>query len=106
MNDLQSLIEDIQAVLAADTDAAPARIQSLETDYAAAVTGVNERLRECERLLRSGHHAEAIQHCEVEPNLLDQVAMLDFAEAAQWGDYAIQFGVAAPPACASSWREN
>ncbi len=97
MNELQRLIEDIQSVLVADTDAEPTRIESLKTDYAAAVAGVNERLRECEQLLRSGHQAEAIQRCEVEPNLLDQVALLDFPEAAQWGDYVVQFGIAPPP---------
>ena len=97
MNELQKLIEEIQAVLAADADAEPARVESLEAGYAAAVADVNARLRECDQLMRSGHHAEAIQRSEVEPNLLDLVALLDFAEATQWIDYVTQFGLPAPP---------
>ncbi len=97
VNELQRLIEEIQAVLAAETDAEPQRVESLEAGYAAAVADVNVRLRECDELMRSGHHAEAIQRAEVEPNLLDLVALVDFSEAAQWIDYVAQFGLPAPP---------
>jgi hypothetical protein len=97
VNELQRLIEEIQAVLAAETDAEPQRVESLEAGYAAAVADVNARLRECDELMRSGHHAEAIQRAEVEPNLLDLVAVVDFSEAAQWIDYVAQFGLPAPP---------
>src|SRR5580704_8298101 len=97
VNELQRLIEEIQAVLAAETDAEPAQVESLEAGYAAAVADANARLRECDELMRSGHHAEAIQRAEVEPNLLDLVALVDFSEAAQWIDYVAQFGLPAPP---------
>jgi hypothetical protein len=97
VNQLQQLVDDIQSCLASDIDPEPPRIQALETAYADALNEANKRLRECDQLLRAGHQTEAIQRCEIDPNLLDIVALLDFPEAEQWADYVVQFGLPAPP---------
>ena len=97
MSPYEQIVEDILTILTADVDPADDALRDADTRYADAVTEVNERLAACDKLLHKGHRAEAIQECDREPNLLDAVALLDFPEAAQWGEYVRQFGLAGPP---------
>ncbi len=43
-------------------------------------------------MLKAGLRSEAIQQCEVEPNLLDVVATLDFPERDYWVQLLNQYG--------------
>ncbi len=98
MQPYEQIVEDILTILTADADPSEDALRDVDTRYADAVNELNERLVTCDRLLHKGHRAEAIQECDRHPNLLDAIAVLDFPEAAQWGEYVRQFGLAAPPA--------
>lgn len=97
MRQYEQIVEDIMTILAADVDPTEAAIRDVDTRYADAVNSLNERLVECDKLLHKGFRSEAIQKCEMDPNLLDAMAVLDFPEAPQWGEYVRQFGLPEPP---------
>ncbi len=54
-------------------------------------------------MLKQGLRSEAIRLCEVEPNLLDTVATLDFPEREQWNSLVAQYGIVAPPPLMLEW---
>ncbi len=91
MNEYESVIDQIQAVLAWDHDPDPEYMQELAEEYTRLVRQVNDRLRACDKLLSRGLRTEAIQQAETEPNLLDVTAILDFPEAEYWADYVSQY---------------
>ena len=91
MNDYESVIDQIQALLAWDHDPESDYMETLANDYRRLVNEVNERLRACDKLLSRGLRTEAIQQAESEPNLLDITAVLDFPEAEYWSDYVSQY---------------
>jgi len=97
MHQYEQIVEDIMTILAADVDPTEAAIRDVDTRYADAVNSLNERLVECDKLLHKGFRTEAIQKCEMDPNLLDAMAVMDFPEAPQWGEYVRQFGLPEPP---------
>lgn len=96
--DHQRIVEEIQSDLAYDAVMPDITVDALAADYAVVCEDANQRLRECADLLRRGLRGEAIQRCEIEPNLLDVVAVLDFPERAGWCDLLRQSGRAVPPA--------
>ncbi|MCY2986899.1 MAG: hypothetical protein NTY19_03415 [Planctomycetota bacterium] len=97
MRQYEQIVEDLMTILAADVDPTEEAIRDVDARYAEVVNAVNDRLVECDKLLHKGHRTESIQKCETEPNLLDVVAILDFPEAGQWGEYVRQFGLPEPP---------
>src|SRR5207302_1550075 len=50
---------------------------------------VNQRLRRCEEFLQRGLRTEAIQFAQVEPPLLDILAVLDFPERSRWAELSL-----------------
>jgi hypothetical protein len=66
--------------------------------YAEACRQVNERLARCEQLLRQGLRAEAIRQAEIDPDLLESVAELDFEGRDQWDERLTLNDVPCPPA--------
>lgn len=98
MQQYEQIVDDILTILMADVDPAEAALRDADRRYSEAAAELNERLIRCDKLLHKGHRAEALQECEREPNLLDALAVLDFPEAEQWGEYVRQFGLAGPPA--------
>ena len=72
-------------------------LQGAAADYSLAIDEANERLRQCGGLLRKGLRCEAIQLCEIEPNLLEVVEILDFPERDTWNELLALHGLAAPP---------
>jgi hypothetical protein len=96
--DYQRIVEDIQNAISSDALAPDGVLNELAADYRVACEEANQRLRECADLLRKGLRGEAIQRCEVDPNLLDLVAALDFPDRTAWCDWLRQSGHAAPPA--------
>lgn len=91
MNECESVIDQIQAVLNWDHDPDQEYMETLAGEYTKLVKDVNDRLRACDKLLGRGLRTEAIQQCETEPNLLDLTAILDFPEAEYWSDYVSQY---------------
>ena len=98
MADYQRTVDEImQVVLNPQAGTPPSAFAALAKQYAEAVREVNDRLRECDRLLRRGHRAEAIRQAEDEPNLLDSVAILDFSERQLWAGLTTHNGLPGPP---------
>ena len=73
-------------------------LQGVAADYSLAIDEANERLRQCGALLRKGLRSEAIQLCELEPNLLDVVGILDFPERDTWSELLSLHGLSSPTA--------
>lgn len=84
MTDIQRILEEIQSALQSPQLADHEYLRDVAVSYSVACDEVNGRLRECAQLLRRGLRSEAIQAAEREPNLLDSVGMLDFAELPLW----------------------
>ena len=80
MLDYQRIVDDVRSVLFIDSRDGDDFLQGAAADYSLAIDEANERLRQCGTLLRKGLRSEAIRLCEVEPNLLDVVEILDFPE--------------------------
>lgn len=87
MFDYQRIIEDLRNALYAASSGQPQSLPPAAAAYAQACEAINQRLRQCGSLLRQGLRSEAIQQCELEPNLLDLVALLDFPEREQLPEF-------------------
>ena len=97
LDDYQHIVDEVQTILMSQGDPEEGVVVDLHHRFCSAVLEVNQRLRQCEGLLREGQRAEAIRECEDDPNLLDAVAVLDFPEESLWSDYAQQFDLQAAP---------
>src|SRR5688500_7981197 len=86
--DFQRLVDAVNEILCLDSDVEAAVVTSTHKKYDQAVRMVNDRLRQCDQLLQKGLRAEALQQAEIEPKLLDVVAILDFDEKELWNNYA------------------
>lgn len=95
--DIPQLIDAILGILSSEKDAPATAVQTYNDQLREVLAEVNKRLRRCDKLLREGHRTQAIEACEVAPNLLDLVAQVDFPELDVWRDYVEQFSLEAPP---------
>ena len=66
--------------------------------FAEACRQVNERLARCDQLLRQGLRAEAIRQAEMDPDLMDAVAELEFEGRDQWEERLTLNDLPCPPA--------
>jgi len=96
MLDYQRIVDDVRGALLNNADAVDDFLQAAAADYSLAVDEANQRLATCGALLRKGLRSEAIQLCEIEPNLLDVVETLDFPERPSWNDLLAVRRMAAP----------
>ncbi|MEZ6121133.1 MAG: hypothetical protein R3C28_31830 [Pirellulaceae bacterium] len=93
---------DINDILDSPNSALAEHVADVSANYFLACEQVNQRLQEtpascCEMVIRS----EAIEHCEVAPNLLDAVALLDSIDHESWRQVQVTHEMVAPQAC--SW---
>src|SRR5437016_3892765 len=89
----QQIVDEIRSfILSADQTQTDA-VKQLAAAYAAAGQEAGNRLRRCADYLQRGLRAEAIQLAEVEPNLLDELSILDFAERDQWEVVCATYGL-------------
>jgi hypothetical protein len=96
MIDYQRTIDNIRSILASAAPPSMENVWAVAVEYADACDAVNERLRGCGQLLRDGLRSEAIQRCEMEPNLLNLMATLDFPESYTWTALLQANGLAPP----------
>jgi hypothetical protein len=97
MLDYLHIVDDIRSTLDSQSVDAVDFLRAAAADYSMACDEANQRLSQCGALLRKGLRSEAIQLCEIEPNLLDAVAILDFTERPEWIETAKRSGIAPPP---------
>ncbi len=95
--DFQRLVEAINGLLCLDTQVEAAVVTGTHQKYDEAVRRVNDRLKKCDGLLQKGLRAEAIQEAQVEPKLLDVVAILEFDDQELWNDYTQRCGLRRVP---------
>ena len=96
MIDYQRTIDNIRSILASTNAPAMESMSAVALEYANACEAVNDRLRKSGQLLREGLRSEAIQQCEMEPKLLNLVAMLDLPELSAWSSFLQSNGLAPP----------
>jgi hypothetical protein len=97
----QQIVDDIRSfILSADwtlTDPAKQEsVRQLAAAYATACQEAGTRLRRCADFLQNGLRAEAIHLAEVEPNLLDELSILDFPEREQWEQICVSYAFPPP----------
>ena len=95
--DPAQIIDSILSILSSERDPEQHAVEQLNRQLTEALTPVNARLRRCDKLLHDGQRSQAIELCEVEPQLLDVVALLDFPERSVWDDYVEQFHLTPAP---------
>lgn len=88
MADYQTIVDEIRLFLQSDDRQRTDELVQLSIQYNDACRAVNERLRRCGAHLQQDLRSEAIHLAEAAPNLLDQVALLDFPERAEWEELA------------------
>jgi hypothetical protein len=98
MLDYQRIVDDVRSALLNNGDTGDDFLQAAAADYSLAIDEANERLRQCGAFLRKGLRSEAIQLCEVEPNLLDVVGILDFPERDTWNELLSLHNLSSPSA--------
>ncbi len=96
MLDYQRIVDDVRSSLYSHSAEGMDFLRAAAADYSVACDEINERLRKCGSLLRQGLRSEAIQHGEIDPNVLDVVAILDFPERDQWIELAKRNNIAPP----------
>lgn len=80
MNDIQQVVDELRFLVQREVVENSEELKELVAAYAAACVQVNDRLRKCDALLKQGLRSEALQLADAKPNLLDQIAVLDFPE--------------------------
>src|SRR5258708_3350990 len=93
MPDHYQIVDQVRALAQATNQASRTGLDGWAAAYAQACAEVNERLQRCQRLLQQGLRSEAIQLAEIEPRLLDSVAVLDFPERPAWDGLVSMFGL-------------
>jgi hypothetical protein len=68
----------------------------ISESYAAARHAVNIRLQQCEAMIRANDRHQAIQLAETEPNLLEFIKLLEFANSENWRSFCQQNSLAIP----------
>lgn len=86
MADVQRIVDDVRFRLQSGDCELSDDLKQAAASYASACHDVNNRLRRCGEFLRQGLRAEAIHLAEAEPNLLDSIAVVDFAERREWDE--------------------
>lgn len=97
MMELERLVADINDILDSPNSALSEHVADVSASYFLACEQTNQRLRDAGKLLRDGFRSEAIEHCEVAPNLLDAVALLDSIDHESWRQVQVTHEMVAPP---------
>ncbi len=86
MSDYQTIVENIRSLIAHYGSMGNEQLEPLAESYALACKDVNSRLLRCSQLIRSGNPSEAVRLADIEPDLLESYALLDFPERQQWSE--------------------
>jgi hypothetical protein len=87
MADYQRMIDDIRDQLSLPEMPLNAQTRQLAGDYVRACEDLNRRLHRCGEHLKQQLWCEAIHLAELDPNLIDAVAVLDFVERDHFIDW-------------------
>ncbi len=98
MAEAQEVVDRLRDVLLAQDQSVTPELRDLAASYAELCRAVNERIRRCSQLLRQNLRTEAVHLAEANPNVLDQLTILDFPGRGDWQQLCVQYGFPeAPP---------
>jgi hypothetical protein len=96
MSNSQQIVDEIRSFLQSADQTLTDSVKQLATAYARACQEVSARLRRCGEFLQQGLRSEAIHLAEAEPNLLDELATLDFPERKLWEEVCLSYSLPSP----------
>lgn len=97
MADYQRAVEEIRFFLQGADQTLRDEVREWAETYAEAVREANERLRRCKEFLNQNLRSEAIHVADADPNLMEMVSYLDFAELKEWEEFCADHTLTAPP---------
>ncbi len=95
--DLDRIVSEIRTFIDMPTSQPTPPLVQAAADYAQACQEANERLARCAALLRRGLRSEALQLARTGPELLDQLAQLNFRSRGTWDALAADYQLPAAP---------
>src|SRR5262245_47999410 len=98
LKSLHVLIDRIRRLVDPSAVVATETLEEVFRDYDEAIRETNDRLHECDELLRDGHRSQALARCEQQPDLLQVTSLLDFPERPLWHSLLQEAGFPVPPA--------
>ena len=98
LRQLQSVLDGIRRLLDPSAVVAQDQVTEAHQEYTEIVKETNERLQECDALLREGHRAQALRLSEQEPDLFRVLELLEFPEMPLWNHLVSDAGLVQPPA--------
>ena len=81
------LIKEIRGAIASEETNAP--FETFAAEYVRLCNEAAQRLDSCTAMLTKGSEYQALQLAETEPELLELIATLSFAEAPEWADLCV-----------------
>lgn len=97
MSELRQAVAVIAEYTSSDAMDVPDHLKPAADVYAQACRSANERLTECDRLLKQGMRSEALRQVQLEPDLLNLYKELALRDADRWSEIAHRVGLAVPP---------
>lgn len=98
MAEAQEVVDRLRDVLVAQDQSLTQDLRDLAASYAELCRAVNERIRRCSQLLRQNLRTEAVHLAEANPNVLDQLTILDFPGRGEWQQLCLHYGLPEAPA--------
>src|SRR5438067_373864 len=83
---VEKLVRQISEVLASGNGAGE-QASGIAADYARLCHDANQRLEQCAAMISKGSEYQALQLAETEPELLDLISDLSFAESKEWAEF-------------------
>ena len=104
MTEIQRVVDELRFLLQREVIDQTDELAALVVEYSGHCHSTNARLRKCDECLKQGLRAEGLQLAEAAPNLLDLVALLDFAERPQLMEVVATYFFSPPtPSDCSPW---
>ena len=97
MPDLSQTIDRIRDYMASADLLVPDDVREAGAHLERACRSANDRLSQCDGLLRQGLRVEAVSLAAQEPHLIDYASALNFPEFARWTQLCAVEMIAAPP---------
>jgi hypothetical protein len=94
---LQALLDRIRRLVDPNGVIAVEDVSEALDEYVEILKETNDRLQECDSLLREGHRAQALQLSEQEPDLFRVIELLEFHELPLWLNLLEEASLPPPP---------
>jgi hypothetical protein len=97
MSELRQHVSVLAEYVTSDNMEIPESVAAAAKAYAVECQKTNERLVNCDQLLKVHQRAEALRQAQLEPDVLKIYAELDFPNRERWEETALQIGLPVPP---------